>query len=41
MRRDYIKNNLTGAEAKAFSNKIDGQFYIMITMLLKEQLLQI
>tara|TARA_R110001592_G_scaffold333415_2_gene617220 strand:- start:801 stop:2390 length:1590 start_codon:yes stop_codon:yes gene_type:complete len=27
MRKDYIKNNLNGAEAKAHSNKIDNQFY--------------
>ena len=27
MRKDYITNNLNGAEAKASSYKIDGQFY--------------
>ena len=27
MRKDYIRNNLNGAEAKAHSNKIDNQFY--------------
>ena len=27
MRRDYIKNNLNGAEAMVHSNKIDNQFY--------------
>ncbi len=27
MRKDYIKNTLNGAEAKAHSNKIDNQFY--------------
>ena len=34
MRKDYIKNNLTGAEAKANSFKIDSQFYHIKAILL-------
>jgi hypothetical protein len=34
MRRDYIKNNLNGAEAKANSFKIDNQFYHIRAVLL-------
>ena len=34
MRRDYIKNTLNGAEAKAFSNKIDNQFYYIRAILI-------
>jgi len=33
MRSDYIKNNLNGAEAKANSYKIDGQFYYIRAVL--------
>ena len=34
MRRDYIRNNLNGVEAKAFSNKIDNQFYYIRAVLI-------
>lgn len=34
MRRDYITNNLNGAEAKANSYKIDGQFYYIRAVLI-------
>ncbi len=33
MRKDYIRNNLNGAQAKAFSNKIDNQFYYIRAIL--------
>jgi hypothetical protein len=33
MRRDYIRNNLNGAEAKAHSSKIDSQFYYIRAVL--------
>ena len=34
MRRDYIKNNLNGSEAKALSYKIDNQFYYIRAILI-------
>jgi hypothetical protein len=33
MRKDYIRNNFNGAEAKANSYKIDNQFYYIRAVL--------